>query len=157
MASPDREGRFELPAVEGAATRVFATGAGCPLTSFTLVASEEELILHCAELPASLELRFTDTQGKPVAGKSVFARREGVVIPEEVLAMHLTSLHLPTTTDGGGRLLLVGLAPGNYDLYLAEATNHELIASGSPHGFLTATSLAPLTTSELEVTVEAAP
>jgi hypothetical protein len=71
--------------------------------------------------------------------------------------MHLSNLRLLPATDGGGRLLLVGLAPGNYDIYLAEATNPELIASGLPHGFLTAASLAPLTTTELEVTVEGVP
>ena len=71
--------------------------------------------------------------------------------------MHLSGLHLSTATDGGGRLLLVGLAPGNYDLYLAEATNQALVAGGSSQGFLTTASLAPLTTSELEVTVEATP
>lgn len=157
MASADPEGQFELPASAGAPTRVFATGAGCPLTTFALVPSEDELVLRCAEQPASLELRFTDTHGKPVPGKSVFARRDGVVIPEGVLSMHLSSLHLSAATDGGGRLLLVGLAPGNYDFYLSEATNPELISSGLPHGFLTTASLAPLTTSELEVTVEAVP
>lgn len=75
----------------------------------------------------------------------------------EVLAMHLSSLHLLSATDGGGRLLLVGLAPGNYEIYLAEATSLDLVAKGLPNGFLTASSLAPLTTTELEVTLEAVP
>jgi hypothetical protein len=112
------------------------------------------VVLRCAELPASLELRFADAQKKPVPGKDVFMRKDGVVIPNEVLAIHLSGLHLPTATDGGGRLFLAGLAPGNYDIYLAEATNPELIANGLPNGFLTASSLAPLTTTELEVTLE---
>ncbi|MFY9826377.1 MAG: carboxypeptidase-like regulatory domain-containing protein [Thermoanaerobaculia bacterium] len=154
IAVVNGEGRFELAAVDGAPTRVFATGAGCPLTSFDLTASAEELVLHCAELPASLELRFADAQRKPVPGKDVFMRKDGVVIPNEVVALHLSGLHLPTATDGGGRLFLAGFAPGNYDVYLAEATNPDLIAAGLPNGFLTATSLAPLTTTELEVTLE---
>jgi len=154
IAAGDSEGRFELAAADGAPTRVFATGAGCPLTSFDLTPSAEEVVMHCAELPASLELRFADAQRKPVPGKDVFLRKDGVVIPNEVVAMHLGSLHLPMATDAGGRLFLAGLAPGNYDVYLAEATNPELIAQGLPNGFLTASSLAPLTTTELEVTLE---
>ena len=140
-----------------APTRVFATGAGCPLIAFDLAPSAEELTLRCPELPASLTLIFEDTHGKPVQGKSVFARRDGVVIPNEVFITHLSRLRLPAATDGGGRLLLVGLAPGNYDIYLTEATSPELVASGLPQGFLTASSLAPLTTTELQVTLEAAP
>ncbi len=156
-ATADGEGRFELAAAEGASTRVFVTGAGCPLTSADLVPSREDTVLRCAELPASLELRVADVKGKPVPGKSVFARKDGIVIPNEVLATHLSGLHLLSATDGGGRLFLVGLAPGNYDIYLEEATNPALIAGGQPNGFLTSSSLAPLTTTELEVTVEAAP
>jgi hypothetical protein len=156
-ATADGEGRFELAAADGAPTRVFGTGAGCPLTSFDLTPSPEETVLHCAELPASLELHFADTHGRPVSGKSVFARKDGVIIPNEVLATHLSGLHLLSATDGGGRLFLVGLAPGSYDIYLEEATNPALIAGGLPYGFLTGSNLAPLTTTELEVTVEAAP
>ncbi len=156
-ATADGEGRFELAAAEGASTRVFVTGAGCPLTSFDLAPSSEETALHCAELPASLELQVVGSNGKPVPGKSVLARKDGVVIPNEVLATHLGGLHLASATDGDGRLFLVGLAPGNYDVYLEEATNPALIASGLPNGFLAASSLAPLTTTELEVTVEATP
>jgi hypothetical protein len=157
IAVVNGEGRFELAAADGVPTRVFGTGAGCPLTSFDLVPSAEEVVLHCAEQPASLELHFADPQGKPLPGKSVMAQKDGVVIPEEVLTTHLSGLRLLAATDGGGRLLLVGLAPGNYDLYLAEATNPSLIASGLPNGFLTASSLAPLTTTELAFTLEAVP
>lgn len=156
-ATADGEGRFQLAAAEGASTRVFVTGAGCPLTSFDLAPSPEETALHCAELPASLEIHVADVKGKPVPGKSVLARKDGVIIPNEVLATHLGGLHLPSATDGGGRLFLVGLAPGNYDIYLEEVTSPALIVSGLPNGFLAASNLAPLTTTELAVTVEATP
>jgi hypothetical protein len=154
IAAANSEGRFELAATDGAPIRVFATGAGCPLTSFDLMPSAEEVVLRCAELPASLELRFADAQRKPVPGKDVFMRKDGVVIPNEVVALHLSGLRLPTATDGGGRLFLAGLAPGSYDVYIAEATNPDLIAQGLPNGFLTSANLAPLTTTELEVTLE---
>lgn len=154
----DQEGRFEIPASGGGVpVRVFVTGAGCPLTPFDLVASEEEAVLQCPALPASLELRFQDQQGRPVAGRTVVGRHNGKVIPNEVLITHLSRFRLPAASDGAGRLLLVGLAPGSYDLYLTEATNPELIAMGAPHGFLTSASLAPFTTTELQVTVETKP
>jgi len=156
-AVADGEGRFELAATEGAPVRVFVTGAGCPLTSFDLALTAEEPVLRCAELPASVELRFANPQGKPMPGKSIFARKDGVVIPDEVLALHLSGLHLLSATDGDGRLLLAALAPGSYDIYLSEATNPALIASGQPYGFLATSSLAPLTTTELEITLEAVP
>lgn len=157
LAVADAEGRFELAAADGAPTRIFVTGAGCPLISFDTVPSPEELTLRCPELPASLELRFADTHGKPLPGKAVFARRDGVIIPAEILSEHLSRLHLLAAADGGGRLLLPGLAPGSYDVYLTEATSPELVASGLPNGFLTASTLAPLTTTELEITLESMP
>jgi hypothetical protein len=80
-----------------------------------------------------------------------------VVIPAEVLSRHLAQLHLPTASDGSGRLRLVGLAPGAYDLFLSEATSPELVAAGSPGGFLTSATLAPLGTTELKVTLDASP
>src|SRR6185436_17693255 len=119
--------------------------------------SEEDLILECPDLPASAELDLQDRQGRPLAGKSVLARKEGVVIPAEVLTRHLAQLHLPSASDGSGRLRLVGLAPGAYDLFLAEATSPELVAGGSSAGFLTSATLAPLGTTELRVMLEASP
>jgi hypothetical protein len=153
----DAEGRFELPAVEGGTTRIFVTGGGCPLSSFDVQPSAEDLALRCPDVPASLALQFEDRQGRPVAGRSVFARKDGVIIPNEVLIRHLSRFNLPAAGDGGGRLSLVGLAPGSYDFFLVEATYPELVAQGSQLGFLTATSLAPFTTTELQVTIEIGP
>lgn len=153
----DAEGRFELPAAEGGATRVFVTGGGCPLASFDVQPSAEELSLRCPEVPASLALQFEDKQGHPVAGRSVFARKDGVIIPNEVLVRHLGRFNLPAAADGGGRLFLVGLAPGSYDFFLVEATYPELVAQGSQQGFLTAATLSPFSTIELQVTLESGP
>ena len=153
----DAEGHFELPAAEGGATRIFVTGGGCPLTSFDVQPSTEDLALRCPEVPASLALQFEDKQGRPVAGRSVFARKDGVILPNEVLIRHLGRLSLPAAADGGGRLFLIGLAPGSYDFFLVEATYPELVAQGSQQGFLTTASLAPFSTTELQVTVETEP
>ena len=153
-ALADGEGRFEVMAAENGPTRLFVTGGGCPLTSFDTQPTSEEIVLRCPELPGSVVLYFQDTKGLPVAGRAVLARHDGGVIPAEVLRDHLSHLRLPAATDGSGRLLLVGLAPGSYDLYLAEATFPELIAQGASQGFLTTANLAPLATSELQVTIE---
>jgi hypothetical protein len=156
-AIADAEGRFELPAAGGGSTRIFATGGGCPLTSFDVQPSTEDLALHCPEMPASLDLQFEDQQGRPLAGRSVFARKDGVIIPNEVLIQHLGRLNLPAAADGGGRLFLVGLAPGSYDFFLVDGTYPELVAQGSQQGFLTSASLAAFTTTELQVTLETGP
>lgn len=152
--SSDREGRFEVAAAEEGVTRVFAAGAGCPLTSFDLGPQPDEVTLACPDLPASLELQFKGTGGRPVAGKSVLIRRDGILVPNLVLVEHLGLFRLPTAADGSGRLLLPGLAPGRYDLFLAEATSPDLIAAGSPQGLLTSATLAPFTTMTLEILIE---
>ena len=153
-AAADREGRFEVAAVEDGVTRLFATGPGCPLTSFDVAPSPEEVTLNCPDRPASLELQFVSAGGAPVAGKSVLLRRDGILVPNMVLIEHLGRLHLPAAADGSGRLLLPALAPGRYELYLADSTSPELIEAGSPQGFVAAAELSPLTTTELQVELE---
>lgn len=153
-AAADREGRFEVAAAEDGATRLFATGPGCPLASFDLAPTTDEVALACPEHAASLELQFVGPGGSAVAGKSVLLRRDGILVPNRVLIEHLGRLRLPAAADGSGRLLLPALAPGRYELFLAEATSPELIAAGSPQGFLAAADLAPLTTTELQVELE---
>jgi len=81
-------------------------------------------------------------------------RRDGVFIPASSLIDHLSRFHLPAATDGGGRLFLVGLAPGRYEVYLADSTSPDLVALGVKEGFLTSADLAPAVTTELKITVE---
>jgi len=153
----DGQGRFEVAGSETGPTRLFVTGSGCPLTVFEIPSGAEEPVLRCSDPPASLMLEFEDSQGRPVAGRSVFTRKDGVIIPEEVLIRHLSRFHLPAAADGNGRLILVGLAPGSYDFFLADATSPELVATGSTQGFVASASLAPATTTELAVTLENTP
>lgn len=153
-ASSDREGRFEVAAAEDGATRLFATGPGCPLVSFDLTPTADDAVLACPDPPASLELQFLGSDGSPAAGKSVLLRRDGILVPNMVLIEHLARLGLPAAADGSGRLLLPALAPGRYELFLADATSPELIAAGSPQGFLAAAHLTPLATTELQVELE---
>lgn len=155
-AVADAEGRFEVAGADGG-TRLFVTGSGCPLASFDLQPSAEDLTLRCPDQPASLEVHFEDSQGRPAAGRSIFARHDGVIVPAEVLIRHLGRFHLPAAADGAGRLFLVALAPGGYDLFLADATSPDLVATGSAQGFVASASLAPATTTELAVTLESTP
>lgn len=99
-------------------------------------------------------LTFRDGEGRPLPNQTVLLRRDGVVLPQEALAQHLGAFGLPAASDGGGRLALVGLAPGAYDVFLAGGSSAASVAAGLPHGFLTSAPLAPLTTTELEVSPE---
>jgi hypothetical protein len=57
-------------------------------------------------------------------------------------------------SDGQGRLVLAGVAPGEYELFLRKSSNEYTVAQGLRHGFVTSTTLAPLTATDLEVVVD---
>jgi len=48
--------------------------------------------------------------------------------------MHLAQLGLPPESDGAGRLVLAGLAPGDVDLYLMGLAYEGSIARGVAEG-----------------------
>ncbi len=149
------EGGFEIAAAERGATRLFVTGAGCPLSVFDVQpAAGDDLTLHCPATPSSLVLTLQDAQNKPLAGRTVLVRRDGVFIPGSALIDHLGRFHLPAATDGSGHLFLIGLAPGRYEIYLADATEPDLVALGVKQGFLTAADLLPAATLEMAITLE---
>ncbi|HEX3129367.1 MAG TPA: carboxypeptidase-like regulatory domain-containing protein [Thermoanaerobaculia bacterium] len=148
------DGSFEVAAAEAGPTSLYVSGAGCPLTSFVVQLPRHDVSVRCPELPASLELTLKDPLGKPLPGRTVLVRAQGSFIPASVLIEHLGQFRIQAASDGQGRLLLVGLAPGSYDLYLGDVTSPEMVALGSPEGFLTSTSLAPFTTVEVEATVQ---
>ncbi len=152
-ATSGPDGGFELPLSAGIA-RVFATGAGCPLTAFELRPENTEPTLPCPEAPAALVIEVRDPDGLAVAGQGVVLRSGGAVIPHSVLAAHLARLGLPAASDGSGRLYLVGLAPGAYEVFLADETSEEALAFGLPSGLLSSVQLAPLSTTELAATIE---
>jgi hypothetical protein len=151
-AKPD--GSFEVAAAESGPTSLYISGAGCPLSSHVVQPAERTVSLRCAQLPASLELTLKDPQGRPLPGRTVLVRAQGGFIPAPVLIEHLGQFRIQAASDGMGRLFLVGLAPGSYELYLGDVTSPEMVTLGSPEGFLTATTLAPFTTVEVEALVE---
>jgi hypothetical protein len=158
------DGGFDL-AVPPGPPRAFVSGPGCPLSEFDLVApaegaddddDAEDTVdpnqLHCAALPAVLELTFLDTAGKPVPHASVILRIGDLVVPRRILATSLLQLGLPADADGAGRLVLANLEPGTYDLFLSGLSSEGAIAAGVQKGFLTSVTLPPLQTSEVQVT-----
>jgi hypothetical protein len=150
-----QEGAFEVAAAESAPTRLFVSGAGCPLSVFDVQPTAgDDLVIRCPAVGASLELTLEDPQGKPLGGRTVLVRRDGAFIPPAALIDHLGHFHLPAATDGGGRLFLVGLAPGRYEIYLEDSTSPDLVALGVKDGFLTSADLPPAATTEVKVTVE---
>jgi hypothetical protein len=147
----DAEGRFEIDARAGAPVRGLLGGIGCPLAPFALSAEVEETALQCQPLPSALELSLRDAAGRPVPKATVILRRNGEIIPRGVLGAYLDLLRLPAETDATGHLVLVGLAPGQYDLFLAGSSSESTVRAGWTSGFLSSVSLAPLSTTELEI------
>lgn len=148
------DGSFEVASAEAGPTSLYVSGAGCPLSSYVVQPARHSVSLRCAGPPASLELTLKDPQGKPLPGRTVLVRAQGSFIPAPVLIEHLGQFRVQAASDGTGRLFLVGLAPGSYELYLGDVTSPEMVALGSPEGFLTSASLAPFTTVEVEAMVE---
>jgi hypothetical protein len=111
------------------------------------------VVLHCPPLPAAVERTITDKRGMPLRNAGFILRQQGVIVPQRVLALHLAMLGLQPTTDGSGHVLIAGLAPGDYDLFVATLSSEETVAEGLADGFLTSVSLAPLTDTELQLTL----
>lgn len=148
------DGAFEVPLAQGA-VRVFVSGPGCPLLAADMAPPGQETRIVCAAAPAALSLEVEDRAGKPVAHANFILRRQGQVFPRDVLAMHLGLLQLPAETDGTGHLVIPGIAPGDYDVFLATSTSEDLAALGTAHGYLGSFSLAPLNLTEVEAQVDA--
>lgn len=151
-ALTDTAGKFEVEIPPGTALQLFVNGPGCPLTFQQVSAGAEEIVLTCPESPAAVSLGFRDSAGQPVPHVAVRLRTGATVVPLEVLGRHLASLGVPTESDGAGRLVLVGLAPGSYDVFFADSSSEETVELGLPHGYATSVTLAPLSLVELEVT-----
>jgi hypothetical protein len=101
-----------------------------------------------------MQLLLRDPSGTPRSHESVILRWQGTLIPRGVLRDHLLMLGLPTETDGAGRLILVGLPAGTYDVFLGRGASEATIAAGMPHGHLTSVQLTPFDRPEIEITVQ---
>jgi hypothetical protein len=155
-ARSDADGSFEVEAPPGP-PRVFVSGPGCPLSGFDLpvpdAGESAPPALRCPELPAALELTLVDDRGHPIPHSGAILRKDGAIVPQHVLADHLRLLGLPSETDGTGHLILAGLAPGNYELFLNTTSSESTIAGGSRQGYLTTVTLPALATTEIQLTL----
>ncbi len=151
----DDTGRFEVPVMEGGRNRLFASGPGCPLSVFEPIDASGELALRCQGQPAVLDLTLTDAAGRPVPNAQLILRQGGVIIPRNLLFRHLFFLGLRMETDASGRIVMPNLAPGDYDVFVADPVSEGMIEAGSRTGFLTSTRLSPLATTELRLTAGA--
>jgi hypothetical protein len=156
-ARTDAEGRFELLPAEPPPTRLVATGPGCPITAADVMDASEPVLLTCPDSSGTLLLRFVDGEGRPVSGELVLLRHGDLVLSFPILAPHLSLLGQSTTSDGSGRLVIPGLPPGGYDVYLLRLTTEALAAQGRPEGHAGSVTVLPGQTAELEVLVEPEP
>jgi hypothetical protein len=158
------DGSFEVDVPPGP-PRVFISGPACPLSWFDLPAtaerdgddSERPTSLRCPGLPAALELTLVDSKGKPLPHAGIILRRQGMIVPQKVLTTHSNLLGLASDTDGAGHLVLAGLAPGDYELFLNVLCSESTIAAGSRRGYITTVSLPALQTTELQLTLPGLP
>jgi hypothetical protein len=149
-ATTAADGQFE---VELASTpgRLFFGGPGCALTVRSIATAEEAVDAACSEPPAALVVHVRDADDRPVPHVAIRLRQGATVLPHAVLVNHLAGFGVTAESDGTGRLALVALAPGSYDLFLADRSSEESILQGSPSGYLDTVDLMPLAVTELEV------
>jgi hypothetical protein len=160
------DGTFEVEVPSAAPPRVFVSGPGCPLSGFDLPASAGDgaeaaepesatppAVLRCPASPAALQLSLADDRGRPLAHAGLILRTGSTVVPNGVLVEHLMQLGLAPETDGSGNLVLAGLAPGDYDLFLNLRSSEATVAAGSHAGFLTSVTLPALETTEIQLTL----
>jgi hypothetical protein len=158
------DGSFEVEIASGP-SRLFASGPGCPLSWYDLPfpsapdpaggddGTPPPATLTCPEQPAALELTLVDDKSKPIPHAALILRRGSTIVPRQILIDHLVLLGLPAETDAAGHLVLAGLSPGDYDLFLASSAYEGSIAAGLRWGFLTSVSLPARETTELQLTV----
>ncbi len=148
------DGSFEVERAESGAARGFVSGPGCPLTAFNVEPDEREARIVCPAAPSALALVVKDRSGRPLPGTQFILRRNLEVFPTAVVTSHLQMLRLPAETDGSGRLVLAGLAPGDYEVFFSSMTDEALAALGNGRGYLGAFTLAPMAATEIEVQLD---
>jgi hypothetical protein len=166
MTRTDANGTFEVSAPPGP-LQVFVSGPGCPLSFFALQIPADSSAagdgpgtgptVVCQGTPASLEMTLVDDQGKPLTQTGVILRQNGEIVPRPVLEAHLAQLGLPALSDGEGRLVIAGIAAGDYDLFLNLRASESSIAAGIREGFLTSLTVPALTNTELQLTFRPGP
>ncbi|MEM9557546.1 MAG: carboxypeptidase-like regulatory domain-containing protein [Acidobacteriota bacterium] len=161
----DADGLFEVPAPPEVPLRLFAGGPGCPLAAHDVVGTEPPasgdtpppFVLTCPSAPANLLVHLADPTGAPLERFGLLLRHGSNLVPWPVLERHLAHLGVPTASDGSGRLAVVALAPGDYEVHLADGTSAFDVDAGRTDSLLRRVSLPPYATVELDVTLHVRP
>jgi hypothetical protein len=153
-ARTDAAGHFVVPRALGSTTRIYLTGPGCALQTAEVSNDGEEKEITCMGISSGIQVTMETPQGKPVQDEWIFLRRAGILVPRDVLLGHMASLNMPFVTDGSGTLRVIGLLPGEYDLFLGSGASEATISEGTSYGFLSSIQLNPLSVAELEVRVK---
>jgi hypothetical protein len=155
------DGTFEIDMAPGGHS-AFVMGPQCPLTLAALTTEQGDVddgatnppqSITCPPAPSTLELAIRDNAGRPVAGVGVLLQSNGTVIPAAIVSLLEQSYGLAPRSDGEGHLVVTGLSPGTYSLYIADYASEETIAAGSRHGFAASPALGPLQDLELAITI----
>jgi len=148
----DRDGRFESIRSTTGTTTFFVTGGGCSLSVLDVAGNPvEETVLRCVGDFAGFDLTVQSPTGEPHRHEALNIVQGSTIIPRAVLGQHLALMGLPPVTDASGRVVIVGLAPGSYQLYLMRASSEQSIAAGSNSGHLASLTLLPNDIAELRV------
>lgn len=152
----DENGEFEVPASKGPLTRVLASGRDCPLSDFDVVNPEgehpEKTVLTCMTGPSSILLRILDPENRPLQNIPVLLIRNGRPIPFWFLNSHQSRLGVAAVTDGSGRLSLVNLPFGHYQVYLMYGSSEEEVSAGSEETLVGSVTLGAYDSQEIIVT-----
>lgn len=148
----DDTGRFRVPIEPNSRLRLAAWGAGCPLTLIDVAnRPEEDLDLMCTAAPGALKLEVRDGGGQPVPGVGFLLRFAGAGLPSGALEPYLARLGGAPVSLGTGHLVLPGLPPGAYELFVTTAASEATMAAGSLSGRVAAFELGPGAVTELAV------
>jgi hypothetical protein len=155
-ATSDGDGRFEIERSLSGTTRLFSTGSGCALQVNDVDESAEEVQINCnAEYAgANLTLRTAPPDSEPLQDEWIWLRVNGVVIPRDMMLSHCAAYGISCTTAGDGKMAIIALPPGEYDLYLGQAASDYTIYQGMKDGFMGSFSAAANSMSDLEFEIK---
>ncbi len=156
-ATTDANGHFLVPRARAGPTRLFATGPGCALEVADFGPDDDQVVVPCGVEPAGANLTIKAVEGRAAQDEWVFLRWNGVVVPRQVLMEHFAAYAIPWTTNGEGALSIVGLSPGNYDLFLGQGASEWTITQGQQYGFMGSFRAEPFSMTDLEFEVKYGP
>jgi len=132
----DNGGRAQVPLAPSAPTTLYVfPKQGSFAVAHLLSHSKEERRVVVPEGRASLLLRTTDTQGRPVGGVRFALRFNGELIPQDVASWAELRMGLPLRTDDRGEAAFSRMPPGVAELWPLQL--------GSETGDLSAARTAP--------------